>query len=322
MQKKGYEFSFSWLFAIFVGATIIFLAIYATTQIIDTEQTRIDTVGAKQIGVLLTPVETNLEQSRLATISLAEEMNLISNCSSSDNEFGKQFLSANVRSRVGREWQPQPGVQSTFKNKYIFSRNPAHGEEELYVFTKPFQFPFKVADITIVYGDKTSYCFVLPSSAGKEGEIKDELESLELKNIQIVNDVSSCLPEDITVCTSSSCDVNIQLNSKRVISSDGEKRYVESTERNDKFALLFAAIFSDKEIYDCQVNRLGLRADKLADLYRLKSSYLTQKGCSSAPLLPSALQIYQSSVSRDILSSENQAEDLRLTNANLNCRLF
>ncbi len=325
MNKKAYEFSFAWLFAILVGAVIIFLAIYITTQIVDVERTRIDTVRAKEIGVLLTPVETNLEQSKLATISVPQEIRLFNNCTTNSN-FGEQKLSALTKSGIGKNWQPEPGVTSTFYNKYIFSQAELHSDNELYIFTKPFKFPYKIADLTIIWPDKTSYCFVFDSDAGKRGIIKTELENLKPKHVIRVSAKTDCQENAKTICfDDSSCNINININQEKVTLENGETvSYIESQDSSDRFALLFAAVFSDSELYKCQVERLTMKAANLADLYRLKSNYLTTKGCRSAPLLPTLLQNYKSSLSstKSFTNSKSEADNLRIANGNLGCGLF
>ena len=70
--KRGYEFSFAWLFALIVGAALIFFAIYSANQIIGTKRIEAESLRAKQIGVLVNPAETNLESARIITITVAD----------------------------------------------------------------------------------------------------------------------------------------------------------------------------------------------------------------------------------------------------------
>ena len=68
MNKKGFEFSFSWMFSIIVGSVIIFLAIYAATNILKTSTIEEETKIASQFGSLLNPVETNLEDAKFSFV--------------------------------------------------------------------------------------------------------------------------------------------------------------------------------------------------------------------------------------------------------------
>ena len=71
MNKRGFlQISFAWLFAIIIGAFILVLAIYASTKIIKTEQLSLDAKTAKEIGVLLNPLETGFETGKTTSIKL------------------------------------------------------------------------------------------------------------------------------------------------------------------------------------------------------------------------------------------------------------
>ena len=323
MNKRGYEFGFAWIFMILIGSAIIIIAIYATTQIVGTERTKIDTFRAKEIGTLLTPVETSLAQSKLAAIIVPQETRLFPNCTTNGN-FGEQILSALVKSNIGDEWQPFPGVESTFHNKYIFSQQEIRAEKNFFVFTKPFKFPFKIADVTMIWPDTEKYCFVFDSTDGKKGEIKRELEDISPENVESVASISDCSENAKTICFSGNCNISISLTTGRITYQNGNSvNYIESLDNNDKFALLFAGIFSDEEIYNCHLERLAKRAGTLSDLYRLKSNYLTPKGCSSSPILPNALLQYRSSLSSsDFVNAKDEALDLQIKNGNLGCGLF
>ena len=51
-NRRGYlQISFAWILAIIVGATILFLAIYFTTKLVNTEQTSQDAQVGKEVGV-------------------------------------------------------------------------------------------------------------------------------------------------------------------------------------------------------------------------------------------------------------------------------
>ena len=141
-KKKGQlQISFAWIFAIFIGAVVIFLAIYTATQIVGTKQYESESFRAKQIGVLLTPVETNLEQGKFATIYVPDETIIFNNCTtpSPSNPFGSQEIRVSTKPAFSGKWQEMTGVESTFHNKYLFSSSSVSGEEEFYAFSKPFR---------------------------------------------------------------------------------------------------------------------------------------------------------------------------------------
>jgi len=67
-NKRAFEFSFSWLFAIIMGAVIIFLAIYAANKFIGTERAKQDTELGKELGIILLPIETGLETAKTESV--------------------------------------------------------------------------------------------------------------------------------------------------------------------------------------------------------------------------------------------------------------
>ncbi len=329
ISKGGYEFSFAWFFAIIIGAAVIFLAIYAATQFIGTKDFEDTSKTARQIGILLTPVETNLETLKGATISVRDDTQIFNECERRGT-FGNQLISTKVRSGINNEWPDFPGVKSSFHNKYLFSDSVVEGESEFYVLSKPFKFPFKIGDLVMLWSDKQEYCFV-----DAFDEVKNEIDDLTgqgvIGNIVNKDSILDCSPENKKVCFSSSvadCDVIVSRNQRSV--THREKApvfYVESSDSSDRYALLYAAIFSDPEIYECHVGRLLDRASKLAELYRDKSLYITQRGCSSAPVLPNALSDYNNALlsvfdSADLGSIVNDVRDLEVKNHVLSCKLF
>ncbi len=334
MNKKGYEFSFAWIFAVLVGAFIIFLAIYAVFKIVEIGRLGSDTTRAKEIGNLLTPSETGLEDIKFAVLGLPRNQHtrLFNDCiaPSAENIFGTQKISALVKSGVGSTWQPEPGVSSSFHNKYLFARDDIEAEKEFYVLSKPLIYPFKIADLIIVWPDTQKYCFV-DTIPELEQELKDA--GVDKKNVAFVNSVSSCDVGSIRVCfyvSGSDCDVVVK--NGNIVSypefGNQQESYTDASDPTNKYGLMLAAIFSSPEKFNCENRRLAARASNLANLLKLKSNYLTSTGkCRSAPLLPVSLQNYidkSSSISLtgDLTQLEIEAEDLKLKNEGLDCRLF
>ncbi|NCO11448.1 hypothetical protein GW924_02480, partial [Candidatus Pacearchaeota archaeon] len=193
MNRKGFEFSFAWLFAILVGAVVIFLAIYATTSLIGSGRYETDTKIAAQLESILSPVGTNLEDSKFVRIGFPDETRIYNRCSSI-GIFGSQLISTSVRSGIGKEWLP-PGGEIESKDKYVFSKSVLQGEEA-YVFVKSFEMPYDVADIITIYSGE--YCFINPGD-----EIEEEVMDLRLPGINISESLEKCKPESIKVCFSS-----------------------------------------------------------------------------------------------------------------------
>ena len=97
MNKKGIEFTFSWIFAIIAGATILVSAIYLTTRFIDSGRTEGDTFIAGELANLLNPVETNLEDVKYSVIDFSQDAKIYNDCSA-EGVFGVQKISTSSKS--------------------------------------------------------------------------------------------------------------------------------------------------------------------------------------------------------------------------------
>ena len=261
MNKKGFETSFSWIFALIAGGVILFLAIYISSQLISTGQEAQDLKGSKDLGIILNPLETGVESQTGDYFIMPVETRIWNKCSV-EGDFGEQGIQ--IQQKSFNKWSNTES-EIEFKNKYIFSDEIIEGEK-FFVFSKPFQFPFKVSDVMIITSDKEIYCFENPPS-----EIERDLEMLEQNNI-IIND---CDDNSLRVCfNGNSCDIVVNVKGGYV-ERDGEKMYFYGD------ALMYSAIFSEPEVYECQTERLMKRVKSLSKVYEDKENYLKSKECSS-----------------------------------------
>lgn len=317
MKNKGLEFGFTWIFALLVGGMLVFLAVFATTRLIKTERNVQDTEAGKSLGILLTPLETGLESGKATTIKFPSETKLFNRCKNI-GVFGVQEIGvASSLELGGKEFEEEGIVFSKFYNKYLFSNGVEQGKE-LMAFVKPFEFPFKVADLIYVW--EGNYCFVNPT-----GEIEEEIDAFNRAgsiNLNVSSSVDGCFDSDIVVCFDrSGCDIDVSLSGKSV------RKNKQTVYYDDGFgsSLIYAAIFAEPAIYECQVKRLMRRASELALLESAKSEYLESKGCGSG--LVSGLVVFADKTRNIIDSSQlNQLAELakQLDNENeqLACKLF
>ncbi len=282
LSKRGYEFSFAWIFAIFVGAVIIFLAIYFTIQIIGTQQATRDVTQSKSLGVLLTPIETELEEGKFAKIYLTDPTRIYFECKepTQSNPFGSQNLRLSIKPPLGQRWEDAQSPAVTFHNKYFFpsgelnyfDETAAEGEKEFYVLSKPLYLPFKVADLMIIYSDKQKFCFSNINQA--PSDFRRRMEQINMTNVIF----AGCNPDEHEVICfgsrTSGCDIVVNENQKTVMKGSKTVSYAESSVEHDPYAMLYAAIFSDPDTYTCQVKRLMSHASKLTDIYYSKSNYI------------------------------------------------
>ena len=305
MNKSGIEFQFAWLFGLVVGMIILILAIYAVTRIIQTEELAIDAQTAKEIGVLLNPLETGFESAKTTTLILPKEARIFNGCSN-ESYFGRQTI--RISQRSFNKWT-NTDIDVGFSNKYIFSENFTEGKRFL-IFSKPFDFPFKISDVIYITSSNKKYCFESPGD-----EILDELSNLGQENIFTEN----CPEESIKVCFSGNCEIKVDLSS-RYVEKYSEKMYFPDN------SMMYAAIFSSPEVYECQIQRLMKRGGSLASLYAEKTDTVSARGCNSD--LKNELMILSSRLNNTKQSVNvntaliNDVENLQEKNKNAKCKLW
>ncbi len=304
MEKRGYlDISFGWMFAIIVGIFILAFAFFFAQKYIGQEEYKIGTTTAKELGVILNPFEIGIESgSSPPPIKTPSNTRIFIGCDE-DGVFGEQLISASFESTRGFS---EPGVEIGFKNKYIFSEEMVEGDE-FYVLIMPFNFPFKVADIMILTSTDKEYCFVDAPS-----DVKKDLlgENFRKDNFKIHPD---CSRNSVKICFTSgnNCDTIVNYNQGYVMKDGKRLEFYDN--------LLYGAIFSDKDLYECQAKRLILRAEQLSDIYGEKADFLNIRGCQNnmgndLSLFSSSLALYKDSSSLNFLS--NQVKELETKDYN------
>ncbi|MGY4884963.1 MAG: hypothetical protein ACP5NZ_05280 [Nanobdellota archaeon] len=280
-NKKGaIEFSFGWIFAIVAGVFILVLAIYGVIKFVNLQKSEIDAETAKGIGILTNPFESGFESSARDRIVLPTVTRIYLDCDNG-SIFGRQIISTSEK--LSNHWSEENGglTEVSFQNRYIFGKNPVEGKY-FYMFSKPFEMPFKVGDLIYLTSSDDKYCFIDPPN-----EIEEELEDLivkdeegevsEYENFILVNRKTDCPRESTKICFSGECDVYVSRNlPKNYVQKRSSRVYYEGD------ALMYAAIFSDDELYECQLDRLMNRTEQLFEIYNSKSKFIFQKaGCNS-----------------------------------------
>jgi len=317
-NKRGFEFSFGWIFSVVVGAVIIALAIYAATKLGNQESTIATSSSAKQFSILTSSFETGLEEDKPDSISFPSESIIFNECSLAGN-FGKQKISVADSSSPDKI-----GIAASISSKYYFSENEVKGKRML-VWSKPIMLPFKTADVMYIWSEDDRYCFIDTPKL-----IEDNLDRLR-RNNPLINqtiifatsfDKDNLCKKAVDVCFGGSTNCNINVMEDRV-RKNGKEVYYGVT--NEDYTLLYAAIFSEPDIYECQLKRLMERTTSLALLYESKSEMLGSQGCGSS--LQSSLTQYailtsEYNDSKDISSVLISAKELGVENEELSCPLF
>ncbi|MBT4376434.1 hypothetical protein HOD29_03600 [archaeon] len=252
MNKKAYlQISFAWMFAIIVGAFIIFLAVFAVTKFSGIQETKQDVEAGEELGILLNPLETSFEQGSTTTLSTPSESRIFLGCEE-EGDFGKQEIKVNQKFK--NQWS-DTDIDITFQNKYLFADRFVEGRN-FYVFSKPFSFPFQVATLSYITSSENKFCFI-----DAPRETNEQIENLNQANLFTEN----CPEERTEICFDDICEISVDLN-KKSVTKKGKVFYFEGD------ALMFAAIFSNSDLYECQLSRLMNRTKILSDVYIEKSS--------------------------------------------------
>jgi hypothetical protein len=309
IKKRGYlEIPFGWLFAIIVGAFVLFLAIYFSTRLINVERTTTGVETTKEIGILTNPLESGFESAKTSSFTLPTETRIMNKCDNYSGVFGEQKISLSEKSF--NQWK-ETGVDISFQNKYFFSDDEVEGKT-FYLFSKSFEFPFKIADLIYLTSSSKKYCFV---SAPEE--VKQEISNLNQENLIIIGK-EECPEGSTTICFDfGDCDVKVKEN---YVNKEGKKLYFEGN-----IALMYAAIFSSPEIYECQINRLMKRTSEIASLYNAKGERILNRGCdfNSGTELLSFSNSAKSTMSSSSLSEiKTEADNLDNLNKMADCLLW
>jgi hypothetical protein len=269
-MKRG-QFNFAWMFAIIVGGAILVLAIFGAVRSGDTLRYQSDTEIAKSISIISDPLQAGFGEGSFGRIIFRQETRINNICLGGG--FGKNDISVSTRSEVGKEWN-LPGGATSIHNKYIFSPEKSVGLD-YYVFSKPFIFPYEVSDLIFMTSD--NYCFM-----NAPDEVADNIIGLNILNIEVDN---CTLENSINVCFGGGGDCDIIVygscgsgcgsiyDEGTVSNSDGDMKYVGN--------LMYAAIFSDKSVYDCNVERLLYRTSKIAEEFSEKADLMDARGCNT-----------------------------------------
>ncbi|MEM3405701.1 MAG: hypothetical protein QW117_01870 [Candidatus Pacearchaeota archaeon] len=273
MKKRGLEFNFAVLFSIIVGIAILLLAVYFSMKIISIGSLEQESSKTTQLLILFDPMETGISSGKYELYSLKEDSKIYNECFN-DNEFGYQKFS--LSSKILGKWQ-EKNIGQRIYNKYIFSSQVEEGKK-IHFFSKPFNFPFKVSELIFISTE--NYCFY-----NTPDFIKEEIEVMKIKNIKLNN----CSSSDIKVCFYSGVNCNITVIPLCQIDCEyGNYEYGKVKHSNGKEvyyygdSLLYGAIFSSPEIYECNFKRLMYRASQQAKLLSEESYFISTK-CQTIP---------------------------------------
>jgi len=288
--KKAQEMQFSWLFALIIGAAILFLAVFFSGKLLETGTYQTEAEMARSIDILLNPF-ASIRQATITLskpITLPEKTNISFKCDEINN-----LQKISILLEKGKK----PFTYS-IKNKYIFGSD--FYAKDIWVFGKPFEMPWRVDDF--IYVVSGNYCFV-----NAPNNIKAELGTLNSSKIKIVNEKCT---NAINVCFSGACDVPVTYNNG--------KGYVWTKEGNLEFiddATMYGAVFG-QDVYKCNLNRILKRMEIQASIMIGKSDLL---GCSN--IKSDLLGLKSSAATKSYANIIDYAERIKSENS-ISCPIY
>ncbi len=322
-RKKG-QMEFAWIFAVIVGAMILFLAFYFVGTKLLGQRYEQATVEAHSLDVLLNPFSSFGEIKILSKdkIALPQRSTLDVTC---DSEGGQGF----GYDEITLTQKGEMGVPKKAREKYIFAES-ALESKEFQVLSAPFEMPWRAADVVILWPYNKDYCFVSAPSFINESLGNSTSTGLKISSIHFTTNKNLCPVNSTIVCfPGSGCDISVSIQSQ---SSLGHKGSTSKRGQTPIYfmgdALMYASIFSDKTLYYCNLQRIASRLASQTAVYKSKASSLAGKGCSSTFNLE-ALEQHADALAKAASISESQitliwqdAQNIEQQNSIADCSLY
>jgi hypothetical protein len=314
-KSKRAQMHFAWIFAIIVGAFILFLTFFFLSRQIFVQELEQETEQIHGLDILLGPFSYlgAIAETTSNQITLFEITNLGFDC----NEQGLGYNTI-ITEKTSHD----------IHDKYIFAQDME--TKNIIAISKPFKMPFRIADLIYLAKESSAeekiYCFVNAPLM-----IENELSNLEIKGFEFYNSLSQCSQETTSICfdVSAPCDIKIYDRSTGSF-SEYEIGEVRKGQEKMNFAgreLLYAAMFSSEEIYECNLNRLSTRIDYLITVYREKAIALNRAGCdenynTALTMLENAASSLDPNNLNSLITFYNAAQQIDNLNTGATCSLF
>jgi hypothetical protein len=314
--KKG-AMQFAWIFAIIVGAVILFLTFFFLGREIFTQEQQSGIEEVYGLDILLGPFTYlgSISEATSNEINLYTTTKLDFDCNSLGLGYSTIIL------------EKKSITTNDIYDKYLYGDKME--TKKIAVISKPFKMPFRVADLIYLAqdsGNDKTYCFVNPPL-----RIENELNNLDINGFEFYNSIGQCSQGTISICfdVSATCDIKVYDKSS---GSMTEYEIGEVRKGQDRIyfvgnSLMYGAIFSSKEVYNCNLERLVARIDPLISIYRDKNLALSQEDCDEnynialAALDSAALNLDPENFN-SLLVLYNNAQELEILNDQATCKLY
>lgn len=310
MLKRG-QMEFAWIFAVIVGALILFLAFYFVGTNLLSQKQQQATVQAQSLDILLNPFTQfgNIGATTANIIDLQQKSTIQFEC----EKIQGQGIGTNTITMMAKESVPR-----VVYDKYIFTASALEARK-LQGISMPFNMPWRVADIIILWPYDKTYCFVSAPSSVKDKLGNETSTGLNISSLYFKTSSASCPENSTTVCFTGGCDILVNMQ-------QGSTRKQSETVYFTGESLMYASIFSDKQIYECNVQRLASRLYSEASVYDERARALSSKGCTASynlAALKQAATKVSSSASKENLQTLLQASQVIQNQNNVgDCSLY
>jgi len=313
--NKKASIEFAWIFSLIVGALVLFLAFYfiGTSMLSKTYEEA--TIEAQSLDIILNSFSYFGElKAKTSTIIEPPKDSVINVSCKIPNA---EILGSNTITITKKN---QEGIPRTVYNKYIFS-DSALEYKKLQLLSIPVELPWRVADIVILWDYEKKYCFVRAPQFIKDTLGNEAPESLNISSIYFENAQAYCPENSIKVCfyADSNCKIEVNINEGRTTKQAKNYYFIDKS-------LMYASIFSDGEIYDCNIKRLASRLSYQISIYKEKATALNGRECSADFDLNSLKQNAEelkTNINQNTINSLKQSsESVAHQNNIADCKLF
>ena len=314
MDKRG-VIEFSWIFSVIVGAIILFLAFYFVGTNLLSQRYQQSTIAAQSLDIILNPFAQFGEVKEMSQAPLALEQLSTINISCDYKAQGMGYNDITIATKG------EQGIPRIVYDKYIYAEQSLE-TKKFQALSMPFEIPWRVADIMILWPYDKKYCFMNAPAFIEDALGNSTSTGLNISSIHF----SSCPAGSIKVCfgSGSGCDIKVEgaANHQGKTTKAGKSVFFAGD------ALMYASIFSEREIYNCNLRRLSSRITGQAQIYEEKARALSGKGCSTAFNL-APLKTAADTVSGSTPPTDGQLNTLWQTSQNIksqnnvaDCNLF
>ncbi|MFH1823095.1 MAG: hypothetical protein ABH817_00035 [archaeon] len=199
MHNKKAAIQFAWIFAVIIGALVLFLAFYFIGTNVERSGETEQTVLTQGFDTILNPFSyvgaMGAAMARIIELPKPQDINFT--CEK-DSSFGSMTMVLSKETK---------GLPKTINDKYIFSRNLENTKQVLAI-SMPLKLPWRVADIIVFVPMKNKYC-IKNSGSDLKKLLTDLTENIDSGRFVFDN----CDPENVKITLDRTLPDELQLAS-------------------------------------------------------------------------------------------------------------